>query len=484
MKNLLKAMISVIFIAILTSAATAQTNDQPTVADLLKRIDVLERQLKTIATELSKIQKANESSSASQKAVVPASDATAAKSTAPQTAKPEPAPEKKKDLGVDIGSARLTPYGTIFFNAFSNSSGTNNADVPIFATPTGTGNFSASVRQTRLGMKLEGAKVGNARLAAVIEGDFFGGFPSIGIGENMGVFRVRLAFARLDWEKTSVTAGQDWMVFAPANPVSMATAGNPQMAAAGNNWARIPQVRLERRIGDHITWQGAVLAPQTGDFAANAAFAVQPNSGAASNVPFFQSRLAFSDKAWFGTKKSGTIAISAHYGRSKVFTGPTNVRNEIESVGVAVDWNFPLSDRLIILGEAFFGRNLGGFQAGIFQSYNNDFAYRLGSSIVAGGVRSIGTRGGWTQLGFTPPVLKDRLSIYGSIGIDDPNNSDLVSLTNRDWRTQNLVIAGNVVYRFTPQFSIGAEYRRLRTSYLLSQMRIANHFNLGASYSF
>lgn len=477
-------MMAMIFTAIFAASLHAQTNDQPTVAELLKRVDELERQLKTIAGELAKIQKTSEPALGATKTATPTSDAAAAKSTTAPTSKPDAVPEKKKDLGVDVGSARLTPYGILFFNAFSNSSGTNNADVPIFATPTGTGNLSASVRQTRLGMKLDGAKAGSARLSAVIEGDFFGGFPSIGIGENMGVFRIRLANARLDWERTAITIGQDWMVFAPVNPVSMATAGNPQMAAAGNNWARIPQVRLEHKIGDHLTWQGAVLAPQTGDFAANAAFAIQPNSGAASNVPFFQSRLAFGDKAWFGTKKTGSIAISAHYGRSKVFTGTANVRNDIESVGIAVDWNLPLSDRLSLLGEAFFGRNLGGFQAGIFQSYNNDFAYRRGTSLVAGGVRSIGTRGGWTQLGFTPPVMKDRFSIYGSIGIDDPRDGDLVSLSNRDWRTQNLVVAGNVVYRFTPQFSIGAEYRRLRTSYLLSQMRIANHFNLGASYSF
>ncbi len=484
MNKSLKTLKSILIAVVFASALQAQTPDAPTVADLLKRVDDLERQLKTVAAELAKIQQANESSPTKNKIVVPTSNSVTAKPTAATTTKTEPAAEKKKDLGVDVGSARLTPYGTLFFNAFSNSSGTNNADVPIFATPTGTGNLSASVRQTRLGMKLEGAKVGTARLSAVIEGDFFGGFPSIGIGENMGVFRIRLANARLDWERTSLTIGQDWMVFAPINPVSMATAGNPQMAAAGNNWARIPQVRLERRIGDHLTWQGAVLAPQTGDFAANAAFSVQPTSGAASNVPFFQSRLAFGDKAWFGTKKAGSIAISAHYGRSKVFAGTANVRNDIESVGIAVDWNFPLSDRLILLGEAFFGRNLGGFQAGIFQSYNNDFAYRRGTSLVAGGVRSIGTRGGWTQLGFTPPVMKDRFSIYGSIGIDDPTDGDLVSLSNRDWRTRNLVVAGNVVYKFTPQFSVGAEYRRLRTSYLLSQMRIANHFNLGASYSF
>nr|MBP7476417.1 hypothetical protein [Pyrinomonadaceae bacterium] len=256
------------------------------------------------------------------------------------------------------------------------------------------------------------------------------------------------------------------------------------MAAAGNNWARLPQVRVERKIGDHITWQGALLEPQTGDFATNAAFSVQPTSGAASRLPFIQTRIAFADKNWFGAKKAGSIGVSGHYGRSRVFTGSTNVRNDIESVGLALDWNFALSKRVSASGEAFLGRNLGGFQAGIFQSYNNDFAYRVGSSLVRSGVRAIGTRGGWMQLGFTLPTLQDRLTLYGSVGIDDPDNQDLVSFSSRDWRSRNFVLATNFVYKFTPQFSLGAEFRRLRTDYVSSGRRQSNHVNLGASYSF
>ncbi len=481
MKYLLRTILLTSILTVLYSVNHAQTPTQPTLTELQNQIVELEAKLKAISVELAKLKQANSVAVNTVKDEKVTVDEAAPK---PPAANKGAEPQKKKDLGVDIGSARLTPYGTIFFNAFGNSGGTNNADVPIFATPTGSGNTSASVRQTRLGVKIEGARVGKARLGAVIEGDFFGGFPSVGIGENFGIFRVRLAYARLDWERTSVTAGQDWMVFAPVNPTSIATAGNPQMAAAGNNWARLPQVRVERKIGDHITWQGALLEPQTGDFATNAAFSVQPTSGAASRLPFIQTRIAFADKNWFGAKKAGSIGVSGHYGRSRVFTGSTNVRNDIESVGLALDWNFALSKRVSASGEAFLGRNLGGFQAGIFQSYNNDFAYRVGSSLVRSGVRAIGTRGGWMQLGFTLPTLQDRLTLYGSVGIDDPDNQDLVSFSSRDWRSRNFVLATNFVYKFTPQFSLGAEFRRLRTDYVSSGRRQSNHVNLGASYSF
>lgn len=395
------------------------------------------------------------------------------------------ATKQTKSLGVDLGSARLTPYGTIYFNAFGNSGGTNNSDVPLFATPTGAGNTSASVRQTRLGIRLEGGRVGGANLKAVLEADFFGGFPSVPIGENFGVVRLRLANARLDWEKTSLVVGQDWMVFAPVNPTSLAAAAIPQMAAAGNNWARLPQIKLERKLNKNFTWAGAILAPQTGDFQANAAFFLQPTSGASSSVPFFQSRIAYLGANFFNTKKAGSVGLSAHYGRSRVFTGANlNVENDIDSVGVALDWNFPLAKTLSLAGEAFFGRNLGGFQAGVFQSYNNDFAYRNGATLIAGGVRSIGTYGGWTQVSFTPDVLQNRLGIYGSIGIDNPRDEDLTTVSRRDFRSQNFVYAFDLIYKFTPQFQIGAEFRRMQTLYLLSGRRTANHFNLGAAYSF
>lgn len=402
------------------------------------------------------------------------------------TAKTETKPAaQQKTLGVDIGSARLTPYGTIYFNAFSNSAGTNNTDVPLFATPTGAANASASVRQTRLGFRLEGVRVGKANLKAVLEADFFGGFPSIGIGENFGVVRLRLANARIDWEKTSLTVGQDWMPFAPVNPTSLASAAIPQMTTAGNPWARIPQIKLEKKFGKNFTFQGAILAPQTGDYPVASSFFLQPTSGASSSVPFFQSRVAYADANLFGTKKPGSIGLSGHYGRSRVFTGATNnIENEIDSVGVALDWSIPLAERLSLAGEAFFGRDLGGFQAGVFQGYNNDFAYRNGATLVASGVRSIGTRGGWTQIGFTPNILKNNLSVYASIGIDDPADADLISRTPRDFRRQNFSYAFDAIYKFNPQFQIGGEFRRLQTLYVLSGSRSANHINLSAAYSF
>lgn len=482
--------IIILTLVIFTATAAAQAIDKktepteppPPVNDLLQqRIQELEAQLTSIQSELSRMKasiRPGDKPDAAVKTTEKSDSAVAGNKTQPK------AQTEQKQLGIDLGSVRLIPYGTIYFNVFSNSGAVNNSDIPLFASATGQGGNSASGRQTRLGLRFEGAKFGTARVGGVIEADFFGGFPTVGIGENFGVVRIRSANVKLDWEKTSLTLGQDWMPFAPVNPTSLAAAAIPQLAAAGNNWARIPQIRLDHRVGDHVTVTAAILAPQTGDHPTGSTFFLQPNSGGISRTPFLQSRIAFADKDWFGTKKLGSIGISTHYGRSKIPLGTTSAGSEVESVGVALDWNIPLQKRVAISGEVFSGRNLGGFQAGIFQGINTEFAYREGSTIRPAGARAIGTRGGWTQVAFTPDILQDRWTLYASVGIDDPRDQDLLSVSRFNFRTRNLAFAFNTIYKFTPQLSFGAEFRRFMTDYLVTGERTSQHVNLAATYSF
>jgi hypothetical protein len=469
--------------AIVGAQAPAPPDDlQIRVAQLESQMEAMRQELIRLKTELS-AKNSTASASVASNEISPEVGPENAHTTAP-TAAQAAAPEKRM-TGIDLGPVRATPYGTVYFNAFGNSGGTNNADVPLFATSTNQGNVSMSVRQTRLGLKLEGPTIAQAKSRGQIEADFFGGFPAVGIGENFGIVRLRTAFARLDWEKSSLEAGQDWMVFAPNNPVSIAAAAIPQLAAAGNPWARLPQLRLERRwASGNVVWQGAVLAPASGDSptATTSPFFLQPTTGAVSRVPFFQSRIVLANANWLGTKKSGSIGMSGQYGRAHVAS--TSGNNQIDSVGVAADWNFPIVARLTLNGEAFFGRNLAGFQAGVFQGFNPDFAYRSGSTVVALGPRAIGTRGGWMQLGFTPDTLSDRLTVYGSYGIDDPRDEDLISVTKRDWRLRNQAFAFNFIYKLSPQLSWGFEFRRLETLYLQTGKQTANHLNLGAAFSF
>jgi hypothetical protein len=368
----------------------------------------------------------------------------------------------------------VTPYGVVYFNGFHNSGGTNNQDVPLWAVA-GTGDTSATARQSRFGLRVSVPTVLGAKAAATVEADFFGGFPSIGTGENFGQVRLRLAHLRLDWKNTSVVIGQDWMVFAPLSPNSLACAAIPLFAAAGNPWARLPQVRLEERFGSGL-FQAAVLAPQSGDF--NSAFLAQPNSGALSEVPYVQGRLAFTTKNAFGSGKPGAIGISGHYGQSEV-TPTGGTPKDLDSTGGALDLNLPLGKYVVLSGEAFVGENIAGFQAAVFQGINPD---AVTSSALAGTPEGIGTKGGWAQLGVTPGASK--VSLLAAYGIDDPDDADLVSATKRNWRTRNQVVALALQYKASAQLSLGLEYRFIETEFLQSAKQKDRHLNLAAVMAF
>lgn len=393
---------------------------------------------------------------------------------------------KKRNLSFNVGDYSITPYGAVWLNAFSNSGsgGTPFIDAPFWVTPTKENNIGATARQSQFGLKITGGKLGNANVTGIVEADFWGGFPSTSVGEGQAILRIRLAKAKFDWETTSLTFGQDWMTtFSPNNPASLA----PYIyTASGNLWFRLPQIKVEQKFGENFKLQGAILSPTTGDFPAEGVFPLRTNSGMLSRFPFLQSRISYSQENWLGSEKTGTIGFSGHYGRSRVEIGDsTTDTTDIDSVGFSLDWNFPLAtERITLAGEAFSGRNLSGFFGGVFQGYNTDFAFRRNNTLIAGGVRGIGTRGGWAQLGLNLPAFDDRLTAYASIGIDDPRNEDLVTLSRADFRNRNLSYVLEFIYEVSPQFSIGSSFQRLETSYVVTGKQHLNHVDFAAKYSF
>jgi hypothetical protein len=371
---------------------------------------------------------------------------------------------------------KITPYGIAYFNFFSNTDAVNNGDVPLFAAASGPGHLGMTARQSRLGIRVTGATVGSARVTAVIEGDFFGGYPAVGIGDNMGVFRLRLANARLDWARGSLVAGQDWMIFAPVNPQSLSSAGIPLFAAGGNLWSRLPQVRGEWKT-KKVLLQGGILAPQTGDF--NSAFFYQPGSGALSETPFVQGRAALTLANFAESKKAAAIGVSGHWGRSRVLTP---VDRTLDSNGVALDFVLPFGSMLTVQGEAFTGTNLGGFQGGVFQGLVMDGAVvGPGGTPVLDGPRALDTAGGWVQVlvALTPTV-----TVHGGFGTDDPDDADFFTVTRRESRLENTAISFGFQHKPSAHIAWGVEYRRLDTTYLIAGDKDAGHVNAAFTFTF
>jgi hypothetical protein len=404
--------------------------------------------------------------------------AAAAQTPAPPPPPPPPAaPAAAATAPKPAEPIKVTPYGIAYFNLFSNSDAVNNGDVPLFAAASGLGHVGMTARQSRLGIRVTGATLGTAKVTGVVEGDFFGGYPAVGIGDNMGVFRLRLANARIDWAKGSLVVGQDWMIFAPVNPMSISSAGIPLFAAGGNLWSRLPQIRGEWKT-KKVLLQGGLLAPQTGDF--NSAFFYQPGSGALAETPFLQGRAALTLANFASSKKAAAIGVSGHWGRSRVATTTTD--RTFDSNGVAADWVLPLGTKITVQGEAFTGSNLGGFQGGIFQGLIADGALTGSDGVVRlDGPRGIDTSGGWVQVlaAVTPTV-----TVHGGFGTDDPDDADFLTVTRRETRIENTAISFGFQHKASAQITWGVEYRRLETKYLVAGDKDVDHINAGFTFTF
>jgi len=357
----------------------------------------------------------------------------------------------------------LSAYGTILMNAFYNTAATNIQDVPLFASkqgadPTGGDkNFGMTARQTRLGLKYQQPNVAGARLSGQFEFDLFGGKTPLGNGMDMDIFRLRLAFGRLDWKHVAFEAGQDWALFAPLNPTSLAGFAIPDFSTSGNPWIRLPQLRAEFSGGSFL-WQVAALDPNMGDYPTGTfSTSRQPGIGERGRMPAVESRVAWSHS-------HATLGLSGHYGRGK------NTPVGVDSWGVAGDYSIPLTRYFTLTGEAFEGRALG-----IFSVTSGESVGAVGTP----GAHGVESRGGWSQLQFNP-VRQWQLNL--AYGLEVPNAVQLPA-GNR-WRNQTYM--GNVIFKLTPSVNFALEYRRMLTDYRNQQAanERGDHVNLAVGYIF
>lgn len=384
-------------------------------------------------------------------------------------------------------------YGSILFNANYVDRGANTNDIPLFAQKRDASNdqdhqnFNMTARQTRFGLRYEGKIFEDAKLTGVFEFDLLGGKPAFANGVNFDIFRVRLAYGRIDWAKDSLEAGQDWAVFSPLNPTTLASYAIPGFSTSGNLWNRIPQIRYEHREGKEskFIFTAAVLDPNAGDNAGNPA-ARLIGLGERGALPAFETRIGFTTPSH---GKESSAGVSGHYSRLRgligtlaaVPVGPGGVTGDfrlasIDSYGVSGDANVWLFSGFRVTGELFHGRALGIFSGNIAQS----------AVVVGGRQRGINSTGGWAELHGEAPTgyqgsLKNFSANFG-YGIEDNRDEDLLAGIRK--RNQTYMI--NWQYKFSPNFTFAQEYRRVLTDWFRQPFadQKLNWVNLAFLYSF
>jgi hypothetical protein len=401
-----------------------------------------------------------------------ASSATAA--SAPQAAIPKSPAEVNTGRGTPV-----TLYGTLLFNAGFNATGANLSDAATIVTKPGATlvannqTFWAAARQSRFGVRLNPARLGGAEVTGDLEIDAFSSAAPFPNGFNMGLFRLRLAYARMDWSNVAIEVGQDWSIFAPINPSSIAMYAVPEFNGSGNAWGRTPQIRLEAKgklsSKNRLLFEMSANDSNVGDY--NAAFsgAATPGAGELGRMPAIETRLAFTTNSG---DRDFTLGLSGHYGRGRNIGTVNNVRvtQPVDSWGTAIDYTLPFTRVFNLSGEAYIGRALG-----IYGVANGE---SVGALNTPGGHGTL-SRGGWAQLQFN---FKKVWQVNTGYGIDDEDAHD-VPVGARD-KNQNFF--GNFIYTLNRNIQLSLEYRRLLTAFRNQGSLTArgNQFTLSAGYSF
>jgi len=376
--------------------------------------------------------------------------------------------------------ARL--HGIVLMNAFRNVGGSDNLDFPNYARPLPgflpKATLGATLRQSEIGFEIFGPKLVGARTSADVQLDFSGGFPATGNGVNFGVVRLQTASLRLDWDQTSVVAGQDSLFISPLSPTSFASLATPAFAFGGNLWGWTPQIRVEHRFSlserQTITMQAGILDNLDWESPPSNSFYRSAQAGELSGQPAYAFRTAWSRPV---REHPLSFGVAGYYGRQNWAWN-----RYVDAWAAMADWQVPILPRLGLSGEFYRGRGIGGLGAAIGTSVV--YGSSTGSPIPP--LRGLNTAGGWSQLKFQ---LTPKLELNGVISEDDAFTSDIRGFATDQNNFgpilgRNRGALGNVVFRPRSDLVFSAELRRLRTFPVYSSSSFTNQVNLSLGILF
>jgi hypothetical protein len=380
------------------------------------------------------------------------------------------------------GKYRARLSGIVLMNAFHNVGASDNLDLPDYAQPPTFGttetSFGATLRQTEIGLEIFGPTLAGARSSANVVFDFAGGFPATNNGVNFGIARMQTASLHLDWKNTSVIAGQDSLFISPLSPTSFASLATPAFAYAGNLWGWTPQVRVEHRFElpdqQTLTLQGGILDNLDWELPTNS-YTRSATAGESTGQPAYALRTAWSRPVY---DHPLSFAVAGYYGRQDWSAW----NRSIDAWAGMTDWQIPILRRLLLSGEFYRGRAVGGLGAAV------------GQTIVFGGspiypttsIRGLDSAGGWSQLKFQ---LTPKLELNGVYAEDDAFAGDIRGFATDannfgEILGRNRGSLGNLIYRPRSDLLLSAEFRRLHSFPIYSADSVTNQLNLAMGILF
>ena len=368
---------------------------------------------------------------------------------------------------------RVRLSGIVLLNLFSNRGQTDNQDIPNFVTGPnqGNGDFGATLRQSEIGLEVFGPSLAGARTSANLQADFAGGFANTWNGVNSGILRLRIASMRMDWQNTSLVAGQDDLFISPLSPTSFASLAVPGFTYAGNLWAWTPQLRLEHRFdiseNQEIKVQGGILDNLTGEFPGDPFFR-SAGPGEKSGQPAYGLRTAWTT-TFLG--RPLTLGVAGYYSRQN-----WNFNHNIDGWAGLTDWEIPLAPRVSLSGEFYRGRGVGGIGGGISQSVVFD-GNPMSPNTAVRGLDSIG---GWSQFKFR---ATSKLELNAGFGLDNPTTQEVAAAAASQPYVGTLFVQNrsglaNFIFRPRSNLLFSGEYRRWQSFQLYNVNNSAQQVNV------
>ena len=302
--------------------------------------------------------------------------------------------------------------------------------------------FSMTANQTRLGVKADLPPERGLAVRGQVEIDFYGAAPA----ENKPEPVLRHAFLAVDGRNSgwSLLAGQTWDVI---SPLCMPTVNYTVGWWQGNVGYRRPQLRVSKRFELSESWSlqletaaARTISGRQADFTRAGG-----DTGQDAGFPTVQERISLRFPG--PGDAAATIGLSGHWGEEEHDRTPQGPGEDHATWSLNLDLELPLTEDLVLLGEAFTGRNLDAYLGGAGQGFDPSLQQPIDAhgAWLAGRVR-----------------LGDHWKANAGWAFDDPSDADLSSAQSRSF---NRVYFANAHYALTSATSVALEISHLYTGY-------------------
>jgi hypothetical protein len=371
----------------------------------------------------------------------------------------------------NLGTAgTITPGGAGLSSALATKTGASQQEQSILG-----------MKQSRLWLKADGPALYGAKTGGLVEVDFYGDNAT---PQESPQPRMRLAYATIDWDNTSILFGQYWDMFAPmvANTQDFrcgSTTGAP-------NNPRSPQIKLTQRINftkdEQLQLVFAFTDPtQYGDNSAgvltNPTASYGPNLAYAGQV-FFTSKALGVSPGYFGmSNKPLTLGFFGQWSNEKLQAANTKA---VDSWGYGAYFFAPILKSADQKGRAMTLSLEGQIYEAANMAYNGATAAQFANGATAAATYANGVvapANGLAQqprkdLGLAAQIIfypMQDLGLTAGYGVRMNANkaSDMLSAAgaNTIYQKFNQEIYLNAAYDFNAAVRVATEYQFMSANY-------------------